>query len=169
MKKFTLRHEIRCSEERFWQVFFYKEFNSTLFKNELGFPVFEVVEQSESDAEVVRKVRGQPKVNMPKAVMKVLGDGFSYVEEGRLDRKAGVWTWKMTPSTLASKLRNEGSVRVEKIDDNRVTRVTELICEAKVFGIGGLIESSTEKEMRAGWDLSARYMNKWLEDHPAGD
>ncbi len=46
--------------------------------------------------------------------------------------------------------------------DNKVRRVAELINEAKVFGIGGLLESSAEKQLREGWDQSATYMNKWI-------
>ena len=37
--------------------------------------------------------------------------------------------------------------------------------EAKIFGVGGLIESSAEKQLREGWDKSAVFMNKWLAEH----
>jgi len=35
-----------------------------------------------------------------------------------------------------------------------------------VFGVGGLHESTTEKQMRDGWNASAAYMNTWLAKHP---
>ena len=34
--------------------------------------------------------------------------------------------------------------------------------EAKVFAIGGLIESSAEKQLREGFDQSAVFMNQYL-------
>jgi hypothetical protein len=166
MKKLTLKHEINCSADQFWKVFFDKDFNRTLFKDALGFPEYEILEQEESDSQVRRKVRGRPKMNMPKPVMKLLGDSFGYEEEGTLDRKSGVWRWKMKPNALTDKLRNEGKVTVEPAGDGKCSRIAEIDIEAKVFGLGGLIESSTETEMKRGWDASATFMNKWLAEHP---
>jgi hypothetical protein len=47
-----------------------------------------------------------------------------------------------------------------------VRRVAEILIEAKVFAVGGLIESSAEKQLRDGWDKSAVFMNRWLEKNP---
>ena len=55
--------------------------------------------------------------------------------------------------------------RIEKIGDDKVRRIVELVIEAKVFGIGGMLESTTEKQLRDGWDDSAVFMNKWLAEH----
>lgn len=168
MAKFTITHEINCDADTFWKVFFDKAFNEELFKKELGFPKYDVVEQRETDTEIVRKVAGTPKMNMPGPVQKLLGSGFSYSEEGRLNKATKVWSWKMTPSTLADKLSQTGTMRIEAVGDKKVRRVTEMVMEAKVFGVGGLIESSTEKQLREGWDHSAKFMNKWIADGKAG-
>lgn len=69
----------------------------------------------------------------------------------------------MTPSTMADKLRQEGTMRIEPIGDSKVRRIAELTMEAKVFGIGGLIESTTEKQLREGWDRSAVFMNRYIQ------
>ena len=168
MRKFTLTHEINCSVDHFWKVFFDKDFNTELFTKELGFPEYKIVEQSDNDGTVKRRIKGVPKMEMPKAVMKVLGDGFGYEENGQMNPNTKVWTWKMTPSTLANKLRNEGTVRCEPMGDNKCKRIAVIECEAKIFGVGGVIESSTEKEFRRGWDQSAVFMNNWIKNHPPG-
>lgn len=165
MGTFRVTHEINCDEETFWKLFLDKEFNEKLYREGLGFPEFNVTDQRETDTEVTRTCSGQPKMNMPAPVMKLLGNGFKYREEGKLNKSTKVWTWKMFPSALADKLRQEGTLRVEKIGDNKVRRVAELINEAKVFGVGGLIESSAEKQLREGWDQSAVFMNKWIASH----
>jgi len=165
MAKFTVRHEINCDEETFWKVFFDKEFNEKLYKGRLGFPEFRVVEQRDSETDTFRKVVGTPKMNVPGPVAKVLGSNFSYTEDGRLDKKSKVWSWKMIPGNMADKLRNEGTMRIEVVGDKKVRRIAELVIEAKVFGIGGLIESSAEKQLREGWDESAVFMNEWLRTH----
>lgn len=76
-----------------------------------------------------------------------------------------VWRWKMIPSTLTDKLFVSGTVRAERISDTKCRRIAEMQVEAKIFGVGGMIESTSEKQLRDGWDKSAAYMNKWLETH----
>ena len=162
MGKFTVTHEIPCNAETFWKLFFDKDFNEQLYLKELAFPEYKILEQRETEKENYRKVSGQPKMNMPGPVAKLMGSNFRYTEEGTWDKGTKIWRWKMTPSTMAEKLRNEGSMRIEEIGTDKVRRIADLVMEAKVFGIGGLIESSAEKELRAGWDQSAVFQRKWI-------
>lgn len=166
MGKFTVTHEINCNVETFWKVFFDKDFNTKLYLEHLGFPEFKVLDQQETDNDLVRKVVGMPKMDVPGPVAKLLGSNFRYTEEGKFDKKSGVWRWKMIPSVQADKLRNEGTLRIEPIGDAKVRRIAEIVIEAKIFGVGGLIESSSEKQLRDGWDKSAVYMNQWLKNNP---
>lgn len=167
MPNFKVTHEINCNADTFWKLFFDKEFNERLYKEGLGFPEFTVLDQQETDTRLTRKCQGMPKLNMPGPVVKLLGNGFRYTEEGTWDKGTKVWKWKMTPSTMADKLKQEGTMRIEVVGDNRVRRVAELVNEAKVFGLGGLIESSAEKQLREGWDLSAKFFNTWIADKKA--
>lgn len=165
MGKFTVTHEINCDAETFWKVFFDKSFNEKLFREVLGFPQFQIEAVNDSDTQLTRKVTGTPKMNMPGPVQKLLGSGFSFTEDGTLDKATKVWRWKMTPSVMADKLRQEGTMRIEPAGPGKVRRIAEITNEAKVFGIGGLIESSAEKQLREGWDESARFMNKYLAEN----
>ena len=162
MGKFTVVHEINCNVDTFWQTFFDKEFNEKLYREGLGFPGFSVREERETDTQIIRRAAGQPKMNMPGPVMKLLGNNFRYTEDGTFDKASKQWKWKMTPSTLADKMRQECSLRVEPFGDDKVRRVAEMVIEAKIFGVGGLMESAAEKGLREGWDQSAVYMNKHL-------
>jgi hypothetical protein len=161
MGKLTITHEINCDANTFWKVFFDREFNLASYKD-IGFPHFEILSQEENDKQIVRKVKGSPPLNLPGPVAKLLGPSFGYTEDGTFDKATQRWTWKMTPSTLADKLRQEGTLRIEPIGDKKVRRIADLFIEAKVFGVGGLIESSAEKELRSGWEKSAVFMNRWL-------
>jgi hypothetical protein len=71
----------------------------------------------------------------------------------------------MLPNTMADKLNTSGIIRLEPAGDGKIRRLDEASIEAKIFGIGGLVESSTEKEIRNAWDKEARFMAKWLRDH----
>jgi hypothetical protein len=165
MGTFKVTHEIQCNAETFWKTFFDKDFNLKLYKEGLGFPEFTIVDQRETDTELVRKVVGSPKMEVPGPVAKLLGSNFRYTEEGKFNKTTKVWSWKLIPSAMPDKLRNEGSMRIEAIGDTKIRRTAELIVEAKVFGVGGLIESSSEKQLREGWDKSAVFMNDWLKTH----
>lgn len=164
MGKFTVTHEINCNTETFWKVFFDKEFNEKLYLESLGFPQFKITEQRETDSEIVRKVMGQPKMEVPGPIAKMLGSNFSYTEDGTFKKATQVWSWKLTPSTMADKVRNEGVLRIEPIGDTKIRRIATIEVEAKIFGVGGLMESTTEKQLRDGWDKSAVFMNKWIAD-----
>lgn len=163
MPTFTVTHEINCDEETFWKLFLDKEFNERMYKDGLGFPEFSIVEQVETDSEIRRKTAGKPKLNnVPGPVAKLLGDSFRYTEVGSMDKKNKVWRYKLTPSVMADKMKQEGKITCEPAGPGKVKRVAELFIEAKVFGVGGLLESTTEKSLREGWDSSAKFMNKWI-------
>lgn len=162
MTTLSLQHEIACDEATFWRVFVARDYNEHLYRHTLGFPAFEIREEHDSDTEYTRTTYGVPKMSMPGPVQKLLGSSFSYTEHGLLDRTRGLWTFKIIPSTLADKMRHEGTVRLEKLGEDKVRRLVDIVIEAKVFGVGGLLESTAEKSMRDGWEKSAVLMNEWL-------
>jgi hypothetical protein len=164
MIRFTLTHEIHCDEETFWKLFFDRAFNDALYKTGLGFTKYDVVDSRDTATQTIRKVSATPKVDLPGPIAKLMGPGFGYVEEGTFDKGSKRWTWSMTTSTMSDKLKQGGSLKIEPAGAGRVRRVAEITGEAKVFGLGGLIESTIEKELRAGWDKSAEFMNKWIRE-----
>jgi hypothetical protein len=165
MGKFTVTHEINCNVDTFWKTFLDRDFNIELYTKGLGFPEWTILDQKEDDKTASRKVTALPKMEVPGPVQKLLGSNFRYTEEGSMAKSDRIWRWKMTPSTLADKLFTSGVVRAEAIGDSKTRRIAEMTVEAKIFGLGGLIESSAEKQLREGWDKSSSFMNKWLADH----
>ena len=163
MPTVTFTHDIHCDEETFWKIFLDPEFNERLYKDALQFPDWKQVSLDETDAKITRTTAGQPKLDdVPGPVAKIIGNGFRYTETGTLDRATKVWTWKLVPSMLADKVKQEGKMTIKPAGDGKVKRSVELFIEAKVFPISGMLESTTEKNMRAGWDKSAAFMNEWI-------
>lgn len=165
MVKFTLVHEIPCDTETFWKIFFDKEYNDKLYRGRLEFPKFEILEQKDTGAQIHRKAAGQPKMDLPGPLAKLLGPGFSYVEDGTLDKATNTYRWKLVTSTLSEKIRNEGVLHVEPAGDGKIKRIVELSMEAKVFGLGGMLEKTGEKSMRDGWEGSAVFLREWIQKH----
>jgi len=165
MGTFTMRHELECDETRFWKLLFDAEFNEALFKA-LEFPQWKLLDSKETDTEIIRHVKAQPKMDAPAAVVKLLGSSFGYDEEGRFDKAKKTLKFVIKPNVMTDKLRNEGHVSTEPRGEGKITRVVTITAEAKVFGLGGMIESSFEKSFRTGWQQSADFINKWVKEHP---
>ncbi|NUP10229.1 MAG: DUF2505 domain-containing protein [Polyangiaceae bacterium] len=161
MRKLSVTHVIECDVETFWKTFFDAEYNKKLYSDGLGFKEFEILEQSETK----RRMRGVPKMNLPGPVAKLLGDRFGYEEQGSFDKASNKFSWKMLPNTMGDKLFTNGFTKIEPAGDGKVRRISEANIEAKVFGVGGLLESTAEKEVRDSWDKEAAFMNRWVKEH----
>ena len=165
MATFTMRHELDCDCERFWTLFFEKDFNEALFKA-LEFPEWKLLDTKETNTSIVRTVKATPKMEVPAAVAKLLGSSFGYDEVGTFDKASKTLKFVIKANVMTEKLRNEGSVKCEPRGEGKSTRVVEITAEAKVFGVGGMIESAFEKSFRTGWQKSADFINKWVKEHP---
>jgi hypothetical protein len=160
MRELRSSHTLACDPDTFWKVFLDPAYTKKLYLEELGFKELEIQEQTETK----RRLRGVPKLNMPGPVMKLLGDRFGFVEDGTFDRAKNEWRWKLTTNTMSDKLFTSGIVRIEPLDGGRCRRNDEVKLEAKVFGIGGLIESSTEKELQNAWKREYAFLDRWLRE-----
>ncbi len=162
MAKFILTHEINCNQDDFWNSFFDRGICEKLYREVLGYPAFAILEQSETDTQTHFKARMQPKLDVPGPVIKLLGADFAYTGDGVFDKSTKIWTWRQTPNKLADKIRYEGTLKLESIANSKVRRIMEIFLEAKIFGVGGLIESSFEKNIREEADATAAYFSNNL-------
>jgi hypothetical protein len=166
MAKFTMNHDLDCDVDKFWQLFLFEEgFNDKLFK-ELEFPEWKLLEQKEEGNIIHRVVKAVPKMDAPGPVAKLLGDKFGYTERGKYDKTTKIYTFVIETSAMKEKLKNEGKVVCEPRGEGKSRRVVDILAEAKVFGVGGMIESSFEKSYRSGWGKSAEFINRWVKEHP---
>jgi len=104
-------------------------------------------------------------MDAPGPVAKLLGDNFGYTEKGTFDKGTKIYKFVITPTSMAEKLKNEGTVRIEAKGD-KCLRVVDVVAEAKIFGVGGMVEKMTEKQTRDGWDRSAAFLNKYVKENP---
>jgi hypothetical protein len=158
MKKISLTHVIDCDADTFWKLFLDPEYNKKLYLEGLGFKAFDILEMTPEK----RHLKAVPKMNVPAAVAKLLGDSFGYEDQGSLDKASGVFRWKMTPNTLQGKLSTSGTVKIESASDKKIRRLSEATVEASVFGLGGVLESAAEKEVREGLEKEIEFMRRWL-------
>ncbi len=155
MKTVTNTAALPCSAETFWKVFFDERYTRALFLDELQFSDFAVLELTDTS----RKIRLSPK--LPGVLQKLVGESFAYEEHGTIDRARNEWTWRMIPKKEIVATR--GKVRIEPTADGKCRRHDEVVIEGKMFGVGGLIESTAEKEVRASADKELALFKRWLE------
>ncbi len=162
MRSFTLVQDIATDPESHWKLFLDPEFDKTQYLKGFGFPAYEVVEHKVSDDEVIHRIRVTPKLDLPAVVAKAFGPRFGYTEDGKFDKKSQTWRSRMIPNILADRMHSDAVVRVAPAGEGKSRRTCELSVEAKIFGIGGLVESALEKNLRQGWERGAAFMNAWL-------
>ena len=167
MKTITQSFVLPCRVETVWKAYLDPAYVRALYLDTLGYRALDVLEVTEQS----RKLRVVPKLSLPGPIQKLLGDSFAYEDHGTLDRARNVWTWQMVqPSQLAPGAKpkpgivtTRGTVRVEAVGERECRRTDELVIEAKVFGVGGLIESSAEKAALEGWSLEQPMLARWVQ------
>lgn len=168
MKQITIVHDVHCAPDRFWRLFFEPAFNAALYRDALRVQDFTVLDYGESAEEIRRTITGRPTIEIPAAARKFVGDRLSFTESGRFDRRAQTWRFDFTTSAFGDKVRSAGTIRLEPAGEGRVRRIGECTLEAKVFGVGGMIEGAMESSLRDTWAAGARFTNDWLARGGAG-
>jgi hypothetical protein len=167
MKTATATVTLPCTPERFWSVYLDPGYLRALYVEELRYKGLDVLEVTATS----RKLRVVPRLNLPRPLEALVGDSFAYEDHGTLDRARNEWTWRMVqPKDLDPRAKprkdvvtTRGVVRVEAVGTSECRRTDELVIEARIFGLGGIIESSAEKEARAAWAKEFAFLKRWLE------
>jgi len=165
MKTVSDSFVLPCSTDTFLRVFFNDTYANEIYTDGLGFKSFQILELGET----ARKTLCVPKMNLPGPLEKLVGDSFAYEEHGTLDRARSEWTWRMVqPTSPGAKAKSpmvttRGTMRIEPAGEGSCRRSDTVEIEAKMFGIGGMIESTVEKEVRAGWAKEVAFLKRWLD------
>jgi hypothetical protein len=166
MKTASASAILPCTPETFWAAFLDESYLSTLYLEELECRAFAVIEIGETS----RKLRIVPKMRLPAPVAKLIGESFAYEEHGTLNRASNEWTWRMVqPANLdpKSKPRKDavtmhGTARIEASGAGQCRRTDTFSIEAKIFGLGSLIESTVDKELQRARAKEYAFLPRWV-------
>jgi hypothetical protein len=167
MAEVTVRHELGCSAEEYWDKCIFDEgFNRALYVGHLHFHGVESVESRDVGDRRTKKATISPSLaGFPGPVKKLAGDALKYSEDGYLDKKTGRYHAKITPSTLADKTHVESELWCEPSptgDANRCVRVARVKVEVKLFGLGSLVEEKIMRDIHASYDAEAACVAEWV-------
>lgn len=161
MRTFTVSHPYPISEDRFWgEIFLALDYNTALYEEALGFR-FEQLERLDGASEISRRIRCTPKLSLPKAAQKIVGDG-NYVEAGRLDLATRRWRFELTPARLADKISIRGAMWSTPAGPDALIRHCETEIEIRILGLGKVIEKAVEGTFRESYDKAAAFTEGWL-------
>ncbi len=165
MATIHLSHLYDCAEEKFWELFFDDAFNERLFRQGLQFPVYEQLSYEETETEIRRLTHVVPKVGqLPAALKKLVGEQVGYRERGLFDKRTRRFAIDIIADRAPDRLTVRGVLRCEPGDDGKCRRVFDATVEARVFGVGGLLEKRIIDDLRASYDGTAEYANRYLKE-----
>jgi hypothetical protein len=163
--QFTITDRYACGIDRFWaEIFFSPAYNERLYLDGLRFPRFEVVRQaSGASGALERVIRVMPRLDAPAPVRKLIGEALVYEEHGCFDPAGRHFLTRIVPSRLADKLTLTADMWLEPVGPEASDRVVQFTVEARVFGLGALMERFIERTLRENYGLAARFTNAWLQ------
>ena len=68
------------------------------------------------------------------------------------------------PTTLRGKLHITGLLYTEPAGEGKCRRIYESSVVAKIFGVGGMIESRIIADVKASYDKAAEFTNRWVKE-----
>jgi Protein of unknown function (DUF2505) len=167
MAEARIVNELECSESMFWdRLFFDGEFNRRLFLEELKFVGWRVLRQADVGGDVVeRELEVMPPVgDLPSPLRAVIGEGLSYREVGRFDKNRRRYTVKAISPKLGDRLLVEGELYTEATSERTCRRIFAVRVVAKIFGVGGMVESRVVADLERSYAASARFIGRYVKE-----
>lgn len=156
-------HQFECSAADYWQrLFLAEDFNRALFLERLGFSHWELVRQVQAGRRILRELEAEPPLGkVPGPLKRVVASGAGYREQGTLDLEESRYTFEATTRSLPDRLRISGTIDVTDVDGG-CERICVFSANAKLFGVGGLLEDAVADSMSESYTKSAAFTREWL-------
>jgi len=84
-----------------------------------------------------------------------------------LDRKNQRYRLEVKPRSLASKLTIQGELSVQPISERSCRRLYVARVEARVLGVGGLLEQRLLDDIEKSYNRAAVFTNRWIAERLA--
>ena len=168
--KLQLRYPLHATPERFWEVFFDPEVTKRLHLEALGSTSVEIEALTGTPATgVERTIRYGQVPDAPGPVKKLFGSEVVTTESGTFDPGTGIWSFTLTPATMADKTHITGSIELLEMGDDGdeeagYEQIFSLEARVKIFGAGPVVERFIEKQARDTQDRAAAFLDGILGD-----
>ena len=158
MAVIRVSHDLSCSQERFWTLYSDPEFQAAMLEEGLGYERPDFLKVQDQGAVRIWEAVVSPSLDLPPAVAKLLGGSMSYTETARIDRDAATMELRHITRALGDKLSLTGKIHTTPRGDQGLTRHSLFEVNAKVFGVGRVLERTVEDSIRQSLDATARFV-----------
>ena len=164
---FTLDGTYNISADRFWkELYFSAEYTRDLLCHGLKHLDVKLIRNEEKeDGSWLRCFEVVPDLTMPRAIQKLIGSRFHFVEEGVFDpaerRYRSDSFIKERPNIVSIKT----GLQVHPISPTQCQRRVSIDINCSLFGIGSLVETTTRKMLTDQYERGLAYTNTWLEQN----
>jgi hypothetical protein len=164
MVRARIEHTFNCTPDTYWdKVFFEEEYNRGLFIDSLGFEGWTQVKLEDSADRIERVVDAKPAmIDLPGPLKKIAEKGLGYRETATFDKSRKVLSLTVEPESMKGKISVKGEIRCEPAGEGKCRRIYEGVIEAKVFGVGGMIEKRMAADIEEAYAKGAVFTNKYL-------
>ena len=108
---------------------------------------------------VLREVRAEAsRVGVPVFLQKAL----PYIEEGDLDRKRSLYSFRTINEAMGDRVKIHGYMHCAVLGPRRCLRTTEIHINVTMLGVGGFVENRLENDLRKSYNVSADFTNRWV-------
>lgn len=170
MAEIRVEHTFNCNVETFWdRIFFDPDYNRRLFLEVLKFPEWKVTRNEDTGERIERSCEATPRLgDLPGPLKKVVGEGVRYREEGVFDKAAKRYRMRVVPNKLSDKLGIDCELWLEPRADGRSNRIFTCRVEARIFGIGSLLEKRLLEDMHKSQNVTAEFTNRYIAEQGLG-
>jgi hypothetical protein len=159
MAVIRVSHDIPCSQAQFWALYADPDFQTTMLEDGLGYQRPQYSDVQDDGPVRTWTALVTPSLDLPPAVAKLLGGSMSYTETARIDRAASTMTLRHVTRALGNKLSLSGAIHTTESGEHALVRHSVFRVEAKVFGIGRLLERTVEDSVRQSLEATARFVS----------
>jgi hypothetical protein len=160
-------HRMPFAADHFWAIIHAPEYES-LVAESLGLAEYREVERREEPEAIYRRIEARPSAlseSFQKLLQRIAGVGSAnYVEEQWRSKHAMEVRWQAIPSVLNERVRVEGVVRIEPIDEQTCLRILEGEVAIRVPVLGGMLERAAASAVVESYGKSAKLAR--AEDFP---
>ncbi|MCA9537123.1 MAG: DUF2505 family protein [Myxococcales bacterium] len=158
--KFTVEHVLNITPEGFWTKIQPSEaFYQALYIDHLGYE-YELLECDLAAG--TRKARIKPTADAPKVIRDALGERFAFIEDGRFDAAAGRYDFEIIPNTFTDKVRTTATQTMVPHGSDQCVRTVHFEIDAKLLGLGTILEKFIAATTRASYGDSAQFTNDFI-------
>ena len=164
MGEIRVEHTFNCSVDTFWdRIFFDPEYNRRLFLEVLKFPEWKETKNEDKGDRIERTCEAMPRLgDLPGPIKKVVGDGVKYREEGVFEKATRRYRMRVVPNKMSDKLSIDCQMSLEPRPDGKSSRIFTCRAEARIFGVGSIIEKRLLEDMQRSQNITAEFTNRYI-------